>query len=166
MHKAAMSAIVVVSLGMGLPYALNEQWLGFLACILTGALWAYPSPYFAGPRSTVSLLLLAVFGSFGVFLGQSQLWLLTSLVILLIAWDLDHYTRIFQEFDKNQAGGQKSTELFTSHLKQLGLIAGSGWILGVVALNIRIQISFSVALFVTLLMVLSLRHVARNLTQG
>jgi hypothetical protein len=54
-------------------------------------------------------------------------------------------------------------ELFYAHLKRLVILAGLGWAIGLVALNMRTQINFSVALLLIFMMIVSLRQVARYL---
>jgi hypothetical protein len=87
-------------------------------------------------------------------------------VLLLVAWDLDHYTRVHQEFEKDQTNIKTASTLFYAHLKRLGVIAGLGWCLGILALNLRVQISFFVALVLISLAILGLRQVTRYLIRG
>ncbi len=163
MRKVAMISIAVCSIGMGLPYALKGQWWGLFACLLAGVLWCYPSRNHAKRRSTISLSILAFMGILGIYFNHPQLWSLTSFVFLLISWDLDHYTLVFQKFEKQSASENASSVLFYTHLKYLFLFAGLGWCFGLVALNLRFQISFSVALVLIVLLIYSLRQVARYL---
>jgi len=163
MRKVLLFAMLFLSLSMGLPYALNGQWWGLFASILTGTLWAYPSPKLASLRSTISLLIFASISALGIFFNHSYLWLLTNFTLLLIVWDLDHYTRIFREFEEHQTNQKSTAALFYTHIKRLGILTGLGWCLGFIALNIRINISFMVALILVLLLIFGLRQVARYL---
>jgi len=166
MRKLSIISLAAVSISMGLPFALSGHWWGLLACLLAGALWTYPSSYRIDQRATLGLFILAFCGIAGNFLGHSHLWSLTNFVLLLVIWDLENYTRVFQEFEKDKISRETAIVLFYAHLKRLGLIAGLAWCLGIAALNIRFQISFGVALILICFAILSLRQVARSLIQG
>jgi hypothetical protein len=111
----------------------------------------------------VCLLGLSFLGVLGFLLGHSPWLLLTNIVLLLIAWDLDHYSYIFHKYEQDQANRKMARLHFYAHLKRLGLFAALGWLLGALTMNIRIQINFSIALLFILLIFLFLRQVARTL---
>lgn len=161
MRKIALISIIAFTISMGFSYAINQQWLGVLACTLAGVIWVLPSEFLANQRSTFSLTMFTIIGLLGIFFSHPPIWTLTNFVFLLIVWDLDHYARVFQDFEKQPVNQNKSTELFYAHLKRLGLIAVAGWSLGMIALNIQINISFTVALILILLAIFALRGVAR-----
>jgi hypothetical protein len=172
MRKAAITAILIASLSIGLPYAFNGQWWGLVIALLAGSLWCYGlPPYQTRPAHhrkgnlspTLSFLTLAGFGSVGVFFGYSEIWALTSFVLLLIAWDLEHYTQILQSFEDQEPNKNTVLELYYAHLKRLAILAGVGWGTGLVALTIRIQINLSFALLLIFVMIIGLRQVARYL---
>jgi hypothetical protein len=163
MRRIAYLAIVAASLGTGLQYALDDRWWVVLACGLAGALWLLQSKYGVELRPTVSLVFLVGVGGVGTFLSYNPVWLLTNLVVALIAWDLDHFTRDYQQFSLGQARKSDNPALFGAHLKRLGIVAMLGWSLGVVALNVQISLNFTGALILGLLALLSLRQVVRYL---
>jgi hypothetical protein len=162
-RRIAYLAIVAASLGGGVQYALDDRWWVVLACGLAGALWLLQSKYGAELRPTVSLLFLAGVGGVGTFLSYNPVWLLTNLVVTLIAWDLDHFTRDLQQFSMGQTRNTEEPALFRAHLKRLGIVVILGWCLGVVALNAQISLNFTGALILSLLALLSLRQVVRYL---
>jgi hypothetical protein len=163
MRRVAYLAIVAASLGTGLQYALDDRWWVVLACGLVGALWLLQSKYGAELRPTVSLLFLAGVGGVGTFFSYNPVWLLTNLLVALIAWDLDHFTRDYQQFSVGQARESDDPALFKAHLKRLGIVAMLGWSLGVVALNVQFSLNFASALTLSLLALLSLRQIVRYL---
>ena len=87
-------------------------------------------------------------------------------VLLLVAWDLEHFSLVFQEFEEEPNSKKMASTLFVAHLKHLGILSGLGWILGLVALNIQIQMNFAIAVTLVLLMIFGLRQVTRSINQG
>ena len=172
MRKAAMAVILIASLSIGLPYMLNGRWWGLILTLLTGSFWCYSSLTYrarsnhhqsATLSSTLSFFVLAGFGIAGIFFGHHQVWMLTNFVLLLIAWDLDHYTRVLLTYEDQHSNKKIILELFYAHLKRLAILAGLGWGIGLAALNIRTPLNFSMALLLTFVMIASLRQVARYL---
>ena len=172
MRKTALIAILIAALSIGLPYAFNRRWWGLIMPLLAGSLWFFGlPPYHTRPAdqrkgnlsSALSFFTLAGFGSAGIFFGYSPIWALTSFVLLLIAWDLNHYTQIHQAFKDQESNKKTVLELFYAHLQRLAILAGLGWGLGLLALNIRTQINFTIALLLIFVMITSLRQVARYL---
>ena len=161
MRKVSVFVILVATIGIGLPYGINGQWWGILVCLFTGTIWLFPSPKYSSQRSTLSLVIFLMVGAITAFFDHSPLWLLTAIVLLMIAWDLDHFTRVFAEYESDQKNGKNAAILFSNHLKRLGLIAALGWGIGVAALNIRVQINFAIALLLMVLLIFGLRQAAR-----
>jgi hypothetical protein len=156
---------MAVSLGIGSQFALDGRWWIALACGLAGVLWAPRSRFGAKLRATVSLLFLTGVVGVGIILGYNSIGLLTNMVVTLVAWDLDHFSRDLQQFAMDQALEKGKMTMFNAHLKRLGIVVGLGWFLGVIALNIQISINFTVALVIGLLGLLSLLQVMRLFIQ-
>jgi hypothetical protein len=150
---------VAASLGVGFPFALDGRWWVVLACGLVGALWLLLSNRDAELRPTASFLFLIGACGAGTFLSYNSVWLLTNLVVTLIAWDLDRFTREFQLTSKGQPSNKNEQAVFRAHLKRLGIVVLLGWSLGVVALNVRISLNFVSAMILVTLLLLSLRQV-------
>lgn len=163
MRKIALILIAVVSISIGIPFVINNQWWGVIACSLIGVLWLLPTRSNSNLRSALCLFAFSFLGALGYLFGHSPWLLLTNFVLLLIAWDLDHYSYIFYKYEQDQANRKMVRLHFYAHLKRLGLLAALGWLMGAMAMNIRIQISFSIALLFILLVFLFLRQVARTL---
>jgi hypothetical protein len=163
MRKIALMMIMVVTISIGIPFGINGQWWGVIACSLTGILWLLPTRFYSNLRTAMCLLGFSFLGVLGFLFGHSPWLLLTNFVLLLIAWDLDHYSYIFYNYEQDQDNRKMARLHFYAHLKRLGLLAALGWLLGALAMNIRIQINFSIALLFILLVFLFLRQVARTL---
>lgn len=164
MRKAANLAILAAVVLGALPYALGERWWVVVACALIGVLWLAPTGPGANLFPTLSTFFLTGVCAAGVFLDHPSSWLLTTLVMILAAWDLDSYARDHQPFleEPNKAAG---SALFRAHLERLGIIVLVGWSLGMVALYLRIPLSFVGAAVLGALALLGLRLGIR-LVQG
>ena len=165
MRKIAVGMILIAAFGMGLPFALVGHWWGFLVGMLLAVLWLWPSANGVNSRPAIIFLILASMGALGSLLGHPPAWQLTSFLFLLTAWDIDYYQRTHQIFADQPAQKNRVNTLFYAHLKRLGIIAGLGWCLGMLALNIHIQINFALALFFAFLIILGLREFVRYLAQ-
>jgi len=165
MRKLAIFAMVSGFLGIGIRYALDGRWEVAGGCLLAGVLWLFPSQRMVNQRAAISLLYLAGAGGAGVFMGYEPVWLLTHFVILLMAWDLDHFTRALYLFTA-EPGEKDIWPPFYIHLKRLGIVAGIGWSLGMLALYIRISTSFAAALLLGLLVFFGLRGIVHFLGRG
>lgn len=163
MRKAANIAIIAASLGVGSQYALDDRWWVVLACGLAGTLWLFQSKQDADLIPAISTLFLVGVCGTGTFLNYNLVWLLTSLVVILIAWDLDRFTRDFEQFSMGQASKKDDPALFRAHLVRLGIVVILGWSLGVVALNVQVSFNLPGALILGTLALLSLRLFMRFL---
>ena len=88
---------------------------------------------------------------------QPGFWLISALVAALIAWDLDHFANILDD----AAAIRDEANLKRRHLLRLGIVSGLGWLLGIVALNVRITFGFSLTLLLGLLLIVSLAGAIR-----
>jgi len=162
-RKFADFAIITSFLGISAQYALDGRWWVVLACVIVGALWFFQSHRRAELGLDVSLLFLAGAGCAGIFMDHNQVWTLTSLVILLVAWDLDHFSRDLQQYSRDNNRAKSESVLIQTHLKRLGITVGLGWGLGVVALELRVSIGFAGAVVLASLALLVLRQVVQLL---
>lgn len=160
MRRVALLAMVSGALGLGVQFAVDGRWQMGLVCLLAGGIWMVPAPYHQR-RATVGLLVLVGAGVAGVFLDYSPVWLLTQFVLLVIAWDLDHFTRLLEPFTHDHLREKEVTGQFYAHLRRLGGVAGAAWVLGMVALTVRISTSFVVTLILGLMMFFGLRGLMR-----
>ncbi len=137
---------------LALGYALSNAWAGTLLTIACGGVWWIGRqrswPWIASAGLIVSTLAAA----FGAWRGMPPAWMLTGAVAALAAWDLDHFERRLQ--DAQRVGGQR--ELIRSHLRRLLIATGSGLLLGWLALGVRVELGFGLALLLGLLAFLGL----------
>jgi hypothetical protein len=161
----AVLAIAAASLGTGFTYSLDDRWWIVLACVLAGVLWSFQSKIGPEVIKALSFLFLAGAVGMGIYYQYHSIWLLTNMVILLIAWDLDHFTRVLQPFSNDQARKKRVSDLFRAHLLRLGAAALAGWSLGVAAIRVQIALSFLGALGLSVFTLLSLLLAVRYLKQ-
>lgn len=122
-----------------------------LAGILIAVLWA--RTFQNGSNSSNSLLffvfilwLLPVLS-----LGAPTILDLVSLICGLVAWDLSSFMAqwLIYQPQKRQVGAE-ATHFIQAHLIRLAWVAGSGLIFGSLALFIRIQLGFGLAVVLVL----------------
>jgi hypothetical protein len=154
--------IGLATLTLAAGYAFSGRWIWMTAILLVGLLWL-TEPWHKGRWvATLALLLFPTIAGVGILLGISSFWLLTSVVILLVAWDLDH----FWHYLADAPDTRDETELTTRHLRRLGFVAVSGWLLGIVALNVQIRLNFVLTLALAIVIVIALSGAIRQMRRG
>jgi hypothetical protein len=164
MHKVAITSILIASLAIGLPFAFVQKSWVMVVSFLFGIIWVYPTLRFRLLRSTLSFSILALVCASGIIFGYSSTWILTNIVILLIAWDLFHFYQTHQEFSQVQTNVKALQIQYQNHLKRLALIAGLGWGLGLTAFYIQTNLSFVFGLILAGIALFGLRQVTRLLS--
>ena len=158
-----MRRLLAVSIGLAtlcllaafVPYG-RQGWT--LAIVLVGSLWLTAPLHGLRWVSTLALVFFAALAALGVLLERPSLWLLCGVVVALFAWDLGHFGDYLDDVQVcNRA------ELERAHLKRLGITAGLGWLLGALALGVRLRFDFTGALALALLLVLSLGLAMRRM---
>ena len=145
MRNIARLTIAAVSLGLSAQYALDGRWWVVLICGLVGALWITASAERANPWRRLGLLVFAGVGGAGVYGGHAPVWLLTNFILLLIAWDLDHFSRVLEFYGRGPAQEEEETAIIRFHLIRLGVIAALGWAGGVLTIGMRLSTPFLAA---------------------
>lgn len=163
----ALIAVVIglATVGLAAGYVATERWSWVAIILLMGLLWLAEPLHGARWVATIGLLFFSTVAVVGVFLDLPTVWLLTSLVAVLVAWDLGHFAHYLDDVPEVR----KEPELTVNHFRRLGIVAGLGWILGVVAINIHVTLDFVLTLALALLIVIALsgtvRHVRRESKQ-
>jgi hypothetical protein len=159
MRKLFVLDVGLAMAALGASYFLAGHWIWVLATGFIGLLWLAGA--WRGHRwtATLGLSFFTVAAAIGIMLRFSPLWLLSSLVAALVAWDLDHFMQ-----DLSQVKDiRDEAALVKGHLWRLGIVAGLGWLLGVVALRVQITFDFIWTLALSLLIIISLSGVIRYL---
>ena len=137
---------------LGLGYALNGLWGGTVLALAVGTLWLIGQRYGWGWVAFVSLALFVGMAAAGLDLRWGAGWALLGVVAALSAWDLDHLAQ------RLRYAGQVSDvrRLERQHLWRLLSVDGLGVSFAAVALGIRIELGFGLALILGLLAIVGL----------
>lgn len=162
MKVSILISIGLATLGLALGYALHAHWLwaglaiglGLGWLVGQGWGWYWPAP--------VGFTLLIGLAAWGVWQGLSPGWFLFSTVAALVAWDLANFAQRQQQ----AAPEARAAGLAGLHLRRLLPVAGLGWLLGYLALNLHFNLSFGWALLLGLLVILGLSRAIGFLKQG
>lgn len=157
MEKLIRSAIGLATLILAASYALSGGWAWVAGILLVGVFWL--SEPWHGHRwaSTVGLVVLTTLSALGAVWEFPPLWLLTCLVALLVAWDLSY----FAHYLDNVTEIRHQDAYINTHLRRLALVAGLGWLLAAVALNVQLTFGLIAALVLGLLLMMSLSRAVR-----
>jgi hypothetical protein len=137
-----------------------------LVIVLLGSLWLTTPLHGLRWASTLAWAFFVALAALGVLLGRPTLWLLCGVVAALLAWDLSYFSDYLDDVAKAHNGAHlERAELERAHLKRLGITAGLGWLLGALALGVRLRFDFTGALALALLLVLSLGLALRRMGQ-
>ena len=159
MRTAAIAAIVLAVLALAAAFAQAGRWPWAGLSLLAAVPWVTEPWHRQRWPISVGFLWLAVPISMAALAGISPVWLLTVVVLALIAWDLIEFGRHLEQVDREERG----PEQVRIHLLRLGLVAGLGWILGLVAVQVRLTYSLAWVLVIGLLLIIGLSRSVRRL---
>lgn len=157
MRWLASGSMALATLALAFGCAANGFWIGAIVAVLLGALWlaGWPRGWaWANPLALVGNVSTA---ALGVWLGGAPWALLLGVVATLAAWDLCHFAARLRRTP--QIIGEAA--LITAHLRRLGVVIAAGLLLGILALTLRLGLSFGWALALLLLAALGLRALGR-----
>jgi hypothetical protein len=136
-------------------------WVPILIGFSIGLQWAFM--VWKGRKtlsfSFLGLLALLVYGA-ALYLPAG--WLLGSLVMLLVAWDLGEFSEHLVRFDPDRV----DPKLVHNHISRLFYVAGMGLVLGGLALAIKVRLGFGLAVLLGLLVFVGLAGAVRFLRRS
>jgi len=165
MRRLTDFVIICSCLSIGAPYGLQSGIWVLLASASVGLFWLLQSRQNNELGLNFSFLFLGGACAAGIFFDHSPIWSLTNMIILLAAWNLDRFRRDGNIYSADMEEMESEKDLFHHRLKRLGIVSLFGWGLGLVALNIRVDISFSAALVLGSVLVISLGMIFRLLRE-
>jgi hypothetical protein len=154
-------SIGLATFGLAIGYALNALWIGAAIIVALGLFWLVGQ--WRGWRS-VSVLAAIFFifaAALGIWQGVTATWMLFSLVVTLVAWDLDQFTHRLEQGE--QIVGE--TELKRPHLQRLLIVAGLGFLFGGIALRLQVELNLGWGIFLGLLAIVGLSRIIGFLRQ-
>jgi hypothetical protein len=136
-------------------------WVPILIGLSIGLQWAFM--VWKGRKtlsfSFLGLLALLVYGA-AIYLPVG--WLLGSLVMLLVAWDLSEFSEQLVRFGPDRV----DPKLVQNHIFRLFYVAGTGLVLGGLALAIKVRLGFGIAVLLMLLVFVGLAGAVRFLRRS
>ena len=146
---------------LGAAYLLNSIWLGEILLIIPIVLLAISLHIRWRWVPSLAFILIMVLAAVGALLSLNPLLLLSGVVAGLFSWDLTRFHRRVQGFEP----GTSLTILENRHLGRLLWVGILGFGLPVVALQIKIQLSFGLIVFFALLLAIILGQVTRLISK-
>ena len=156
-----MKAFVSISIGLAtfgltIGYVLNALWIGAAIIVALGLFWLVGQWRGWRPVSVLVAIFFIFTTAFGVWRGVSTGgWMLFSLVVTLVAWDLDQFTHRLEQAE--QIAGE--TELKRIHLQRLLIVAGLGFLFGGIALRLQFEFNLGWGIFLGLLAIAGLSRI-------
>jgi hypothetical protein len=150
--RALNVGILTTAGALAAAYGLSGFWVPAIAILLMGVLWI-------GSQRTrwtwLGWLMMALFSAAaaaGALLGLRPTLLVVGLVGALSAWDLDGLASQLERVD----AVERECVLKRRHLRRLLVVDGVGVVCAILALTIRVTVSFGVALMLGLIAILGL----------
>jgi hypothetical protein len=131
---------------------MSGLWRVTLLIVAFGGLWLFGQRRNWGWVASAALVCFVTAAACGFWLGLSAGWMLASVVIALIAWDLTHFAWRLRSVER----AELALELERSHLRRLSGVVGTGLLLAGAALLARIRLGFAAAFVVAMIAALGL----------
>lgn len=141
------AAMLVAFLALAAGFLLASIWLGMPAILALAGFWFLGEVKGWGWASHLSLALIVVITGVGLLLNMPAPLAVVTAVAALAAWDIGHLQRLLAgngRIDNRQ-------EIEQQHRQRLLWVMGASLVLALVAATLRLQFSFSMALFLGLL---------------
>ncbi len=130
--------------------------------VLLGAFWIFTHWQRLKWGLNLALVLSALFLIVATWAESSRLWILISLVVFVMSWDLGRFTQLIE----NVAFIPEVNNLIKNHILRLGGVLVIGFILCLLALNINFKINFDWILILVFVMFLALSQVVGYLRRS
>ena len=138
-----------------LSYATNQFWIASLLIATLGIFWMVG--YLKDWKCQASVMFTLFIGAsaIGLWLNLPQWLILLSMVGVISAWDLDHFTQRLR-----YAGlVEERFNLEKYHIKRLFIVNLLSLLLSVIAFNVEVKLGFGAILLLGMIAVLGLNQV-------
>jgi hypothetical protein len=143
-------------------YIFYGLWIYALALVAVGVFWSFSKREENASIDNFGLLSFTIASAVGVLFGFSNLWMFTSVILGLIAWDIAFVVQRIAEADKIFDGFQ-FVEL---HLKRLLPVVVLSFVFGVIAFSISLDLGFWWLVLLALIGIIGMNRVISSLRQG
>ena len=148
-----LTAVAVLAIG----YAWKGVILASLVIVLFGGLW-YASQRHGRPGiEGLVFTLFVLTAAAGLYLSIPGWLLMLVVAASLGAWDLDHFLQRLSSVDRVAF----ETGLGRQHIRRLMMVEGIGYLAGLTAITIRLQISFGWVALLIFLVVIGISQVVQ-----
>jgi hypothetical protein len=153
----AAGAILLATVFLCWGYLGQEASRPAAVAALLGLVWI-ASLWQTWPSALTSLFLVSDVGlaAGGMVMGVAPGWILGSLIVILVAWDLSHFAQRLQQVE------EEDPALVQRHLRRLGLVSAVNLGLVGLSLYVRIQLNLVLSLLLALLVILGLNRTIRR----
>lgn len=145
-------SIVLAALSLAAGYTFAGFWPSVIFSIVVGLLWLIALWRGWHPVISLSVIIFVVITVLGTWREVSAGWLLFGLVATLAGWDLGDFGRRFGQTEHIQG----YAALQRTHLQRLAIVAGSGLLLGSIALNFELRLNMWWGIFLGALIIIGL----------
>lgn len=156
---ALLASMGLAAGAIALGYEGGGYRRGTVFALAVGFLWLLSTRRDRAGMASWGLVSLVGAAAFGLWLGLEAGWMVFGVVAALSAWDLDHFARRL-----GQAGQvEKMRRLEAVHLRRLAVVDGVALLTATVALGIRVELGFGMALLLGGLAILGLSQMIGSL---
>jgi hypothetical protein len=134
--------------------ALASLVIGLLWFFLKRRGWAWVAP--------LGFFFFIFLAGLGIWMGMSTLWMAVSVLGSLCAWDLEGFSLRL----KDAAPGDPALLLEKRHLQRLALLVGTAALLVLLAIFLRVPVSFGWMFLLALAAVLGILQLVDRLRRG
>jgi hypothetical protein len=152
LKKLTAITIIVATLALAGGYSLEKRWFFTLGIAVLGLAWLWAQQRDWHWLTSPALFSFITLAAIAVQQGLSVAWMLLGVIGGLVAWDLGRFA---QRLGQTPNVYDIST-IEQIHFRRLLLVAGAALFLGLATLKLHVSLNFGWAIFLSLLMVLSL----------
>ncbi len=152
-----LGSIGLVVFALVVSFALAGYWLVVIVCVCAGGAWLFAALRGWPSVPTLGLLATSAATVYGDFEGVAMPGLLVALVAALVAWDGGTFVGRLRA----TAEVAFADDLIRSHVRRVLIVAAIGLVVGLLALLLRVSLSFGWALVLAALAIIGLVRALR-----
>ena len=162
MKNLALIGIILTTVLLTGAYAFSRQWPLALTALGLGVLWGVGQWQQRPELDSPLFLAFIALAALGIYRGVSPFWPFLGSVAALATWDLSRFIDYLGQAEDIEA----EATLQRSHLQHLQFTIALSVLLGGAALFFEMNLTFGPAVFLSLLMVVTLSLAVRFIRRG